>query len=200
LSDLHPLDGMTVFNVPRSHWHCYLGNFDWDGIKPPSLKAQLEQLLTVLRAPDTIEKPVHWFLQGEFGRGKTHLGVAAYRSVADQHGTILCTWINVPDFCERVKRSYGEDELDPWRPIEEAKRFVVLDDLLGKQYTNHEHTQVLYRLIDTIYRNNATLIVTMNQDVKELTNVFPMHEVSRLLDRHAVFPITSTKGDRRLKP
>lgn len=186
-------ENWTVFGLPRSHWHCTLENFEWEAVRPKPLQEHVLKFLTEVRAG----KSPHLLLTGSPGIGKSHLGVAVYRAVAADTGTIRAMWINVPDFCERVKRGYHPDEPDPWPDVEEAQRLVVLDDLFGRDLSSHETGQIVYRLIDTAYRNNAAVLVNMNQNIEELQVRLTGHEVSRLLAQSVIIPMAGMKDFRR---
>lgn len=185
--------GFTVFRLPRSHWHCYLWNFEWAHVTPTSLQARITDFVH----GTSDGKAPHVLLTGAPGIGKSHIGVGVYRAASAVFGTELTTWINVPNFCEAVKRSYERGESDPWQDYEAAKRLVVLDDLFGRDLSSHEVSQIVYRLIDTAYQNNAAVLVNMNQDVKELAARLASHEISRLLAGSTIIPMTATKDRRR---
>jgi len=185
--------GLTVFRLPRSHWHAALWNFEWDKVHPPSLKDRVTAFLLAVQD----SKAPHLLLTGDPGAGKTHIGVGVYRVATTVWGTAMVSWINVPAFCERVKRSYGDNAADPWEDIESARRLVVLDDLFGKELTNHEKDQVITRLLDTIYQNGAALLATMNPPAEELKSRLPPHEVSRLLADSTIIPMRALKDWRR---
>ncbi len=186
-------EGWTVYRLPRSHWHCQVDAFDFAGVEPRSLRDRVHKFVTQVAAG---ESP-HLIMTGAPGIGKTHLGVGIYRALAASLGTSLVTWLNVPAFCEEVKRGYKAGEPDPWEDYEGARRLVVLDDVFGRELTSHEKDQIVTRLLDTAYRNNAAVVATMNQDVKELAQRLPAHEISRLLAASTIVPMTSTKDWRR---
>jgi DNA replication protein DnaC len=186
--------GLTVFRLPRSHWHCRLSNFAWAQVRPPRLQ---EYVLAFLHGVQD-GRASHLLLTGGPGIGKTHLGVGLYRVAAATWGTELVTWLSIPAFVERVKRSYDQSVLDPWYDVEAARRLVVLDDLFGKELTSYEKDQILTRLFDTAYTNGAAVLATMNPDVKELAARLPPHEISRLLAESTIIPMSADK-DWRLK-
>lgn len=186
-------EGFTVFRLPRSHWHCSLWDFNWALVKPDSL---YHQVSTFLHGVQDGKAP-HLLLTGRPGIGKSHIGVGVYRVASVVWGTAAVTWVNVPAFCEQVKRGYSRDEPDPWPDYEAATRLVVLDDLFGRDLSQHEAGQILYRLLDTAYQNGAALLATMNQDLSELPQRLAAHELSRLLASHAVIPMTAPKDYRR---
>jgi len=188
---------LTVFRVPRSHWHCTLENFVWDAVHPPSLRKHLLQFLHTVATGGN----AHLILTGPPGLGKTHLSIAAYRRMVTQVGTILTTWINIPSFCDRVKNTYttmGGPVGDPVGDYSEALTLVVLDDLFGRDLTQHEASQIVNRLLDVAYQNDAAVLVTMNQDIGELSARLPQHEISRLLAHSTVIPISGER-DWRLR-
>lgn len=186
--------GWTVFRLPRSHWHCHLWNFEWGNIlTPKSLQTRITEFVHAVHDG----KAPHVILTGLPGIGKSHIGVGVYRALSVVFGTELTTWINVPAFCEAVKKSYRPDEPDPWQEFEAARRLVVLDDLFGRDLTQHEASQIVYRLIDTAYQNNAAVLVNMNQDISELPARLASHEISRLLAGATIIPVTAEKDYRR---
>jgi hypothetical protein len=81
-----------------------------------------------------------------------------------------------------------------------ARRLVVLDDLLGRDLSMHEASQIVYRLLDTAYQNGAAVLITMNPDAGELAARFPAHEVSRLLSAAAIIPLVGVQDWRRAAP
>src|SRR4051812_27699714 len=102
--DIDEQQGFTVFRLPRSHWHCHLWNFEWENCQPKSLKDRVSGFVQ-----DTADgKAPHLLLTGSPGIGKSHIGVGVYRALSSALGTQLITWINVPAFCEMVKRSYSD--------------------------------------------------------------------------------------------
>jgi len=183
----------TVFRLPRSHWHCTIANFEWAPLRPASLQQHYTKFLQDAAAGTT---PRHLILTGGPGIGKTHLGVAAYRHMVQHVGTEQATWLNVPAFCDRVKASYNTPH-DPMQEYQAARRFVVLDDLFGRELTVHEANQIVYRLLDMSYLNEASLLVTMNPTAKEVTSRLPAHEISRLFAGATIIPVQAEQDWRR---
>lgn len=191
-SAFQEFEGWSVYRLPRSHWHCGLQEFRWGEVKPKALQPNIVQFLQQV----VDGQSPHLLLTGAPGIGKSHIGVGVYRALAAKLGTQVVTWLNVPAFCEEVKRHYGAD-FDPWDDYNEAIRLVVLDDLFGKELTAHEKDQIVTRLVDTAYRNNAAVLMTMNQDVDELARRLPAHEISRVLADCTVIPMSAMKDQRR---
>ena len=186
-------ESSTVFRLPRSHWHCHAHNFEWDGVRPRALQEHYEKFLTEA----TEGGAPHLILTGDPGIGKSHLGVAAYRWMALREGTELVTWLNVPLFCDEVKTSYTTGAYTPFDAYQDARRFVVLDDLFGRGLTPHEASQILCRLLDIAYQNGAGILLTMNPPVEALAEQLHPHEISRLLAEATIIPMQAEHDWRR---
>ena len=182
----------TVFRLPRSHWHCTLTNFSWESVRPLALHKHYLQFLQEAEAGGS----PHLLLTGPPGIGKSHLGVAAYRWMVMHVGTELATWLNVPSFCDKVKNAYNLP-YDPMVEYQDARRFVVLDDLFGRDLTTHEGAQIVPRLLDIAYQNGAAVLITMNQEAKDLPARLPPHEVSRILAEAKIIPMSAEQDWRR---
>jgi DNA replication protein DnaC len=165
--------------VPRSHEHCLLSTYEWTGVHPPSLKVRIETFLAGVQEGKT----PHLLLSGSTGIGKTHVGIGAYRRTV---GSIspACIWLNVPQFCDRLQESPGGAL---WRDYERATRLVVLDDLFGREAVAQD--QIVARLLDTAYLNNAALLVTMCDGVQELSARMSRHAITRLLADATIIPM-----------
>ena len=191
--DTEPQSSLTVFRLPRSHWHCHAHNFEWDSVRPRALREHYEKFLEGAASGGA----PHLILTGDPGIGKSHLGVAAYRWMALREGTELVTWVSVPLFCDEVKASYTAGVCNPFDAYQDARRFVVLDDLFGRELTPHEASQILSRLLDMAYQNGAGLLITMNPPVEALAGPLPPHEISRLLAGACIVPMTADQDWRR---
>jgi DNA replication protein DnaC len=188
-----PADGSTIFRIPRSHWHATLGTFEWDHVRPAGTRVAVEKFLARAEAG---EAP-HLILTGAPGAGKSHLSVGVYRWMTARVGTLLATWLHVPEWVDRCKASFGQQAPDPWPELQEARRFVALDDLFGREWSAWDRDQVLTRLIDTAYTNRAAVLITMNPSVEELSVRLLGHEVSRLLADAVVVPMSASMDHRR---
>jgi len=170
-----------------------LWNFEWETVRPPSLH---DRVLAFLHGVQDKKAP-HLILTGMPGIGKTHIGIGAYRVASVAWGTELVTWLNMPAFCERVKRAYGTGLNDPWFDIESAKRLVVVDDMFGKALTPHETDQILVRLLDTCYQNGAAMLISATPPVEDIRKRLDSHEISRLLADSNIIPMQADTDRRR---
>jgi DNA replication protein DnaC len=156
------------------------------------LQELVQQFIERIRAG---EAP-HLLLTGFPGIGKSHIGIGIYRTAASILGTIQATWHNLPSFCDAIKASYDGGP-SPWEDIAGATRLVIIDDLFGREFTPHEKDHVVTRLLDTAYQNHAAVVATMNPPHTELAARLPAHEISRLLAKAQIVPMTSTRDWRR---
>lgn len=182
----------SILGLPPSHYHAQLSNFDWAAVHPPSLEKHIRSFLSEVEEG----KNSHLLLTGSPGIGKSHIGVGVYRAAISLFGTQLATWISVPDFCQAVKISYGGGA-DPFEIISQAKNLVVLDDLFGRELSGHEISQILARLIDTCYQNDAAMLITMNPPVEKLESFLQPHEISRILANSKIIPVKADRDWRR---
>lgn len=186
------MSSSIVFHLPRSLWHCYLENFVWDAVTPQALPQHVH---TFLEQAQQGHHP-HLLLTGGPGIGKSHLGVGIYRWMVAQVGTVQAVWVSVANFCDRVKASYSLG-YDPFESYAEATRLVVLDDLFSREWTAHERDQIIVRLIELAYQNQAAMVITMNPPPEELQVRLHAHEVSRLLEQHTVIRMNAGGKDWR---
>ena len=104
-------------------------------------------------------------------------------------------WLNVPDFCMQVKRGFDSGN-DPFTIVDGANFLLILDDLFGRDYSEWELDNVIYRLVDTAYRNGASIVVTTNYTTDEIEPRLNAHELSRIMNNAEIWKF---KGeDQRL--
>lgn len=168
----------TILGLPRSHYHCHLGNFNWDD--PPRPNARVA-VATFVEGVSRGESP-RLYLYGPQGTGKTHVGVGIYRAGVHYWGTHKCLFLQVADFCREVKQGYGKGFSDPYERVREATKLIVLDDLFAQDLTAHELGTIIPAVIQISHENRAALVSTTNYTQQETADRLHPHEVSRLLD------------------
>lgn len=172
----------TVLDLPRSHWHCSLRNFDWSEWS----KGDIEKVMGWMDDTRARRAP-HLLLVGNIGTGKTHIGVALYRwavYVSELEAIPAdSAFIHVDTLLGQLAAShFPSDQEEVWADVEDVRFCAVLDDLFGSQY-NDRRLQYIARLIDTLHRNGAALVVTSNIAAEKwLDRGMAAHERSRLLE------------------
>lgn len=119
---------------------------------------------------------------GEAGCGKTHLSIALANELANRG--IKVVFKNVPTLFEEIFDTFNNYDVktsDVINPIIESD-VVILDDLGAEKPSDFVRSK-LYYIINALYNNNATVIVTSNLDnVSDLKNVVGFRAYDRLLE------------------
>lgn len=172
----------TIYRLPADHWHCQLSNFDW-GVHP-GLEAAVRQFVAQI---DLGEAP-KMLLTGPPGVGKTHLTVGLYRLMAKRFGTSDSYWCEVPVLYDQVKA--GIDRGDrPMEELQQARKFVALDDLYGRDPSPWEVSNILVPAINYAQRNKVALVASTNYSIQQLNQRLNPHELDRLTARALVVQI-----------
>lgn len=180
----------TVFGVPSSHLHANFENFRWPSV--PVQRAVEDFMELQLKG-----EKANLLLTGGSGLGKTHLSVALYRWGVRRWGSLHCALVHVPQFFHEVKKSFDGQTGDPFQDVADAKKIMVIDDILGRNPTPWELDHVVFRLIDSAYTNQASMVVTANHTLEQIGGILKPHEMSRLLED--VIHIEFKGPDQRLK-
>jgi len=138
-------------------------------------------------------------LSGDFGRGKTHLAVAALRREVLERGRLGCFYL-VPDLLEQIRKRYDADH------PESAQRFteglarwdvLVLDDFGAERASTWALEQLSILLDRRIQSGLATLISTNLPDTDAVAEKYDGRIASRLGPRVYQW-IRATGPDMRL--
>ncbi|MGN1412356.1 MAG: ATP-binding protein [Oscillospiraceae bacterium] len=119
---------------------------------------------------------------GEAGCGKTHLSIALATELANRG--VKTVFKNIPTLFEEIFDTFNNSEIktsDVINPIIESD-VVILDDLGAEKPSDFVKSK-LYYIINALYNNNATVIVTSNIDnVSDLKNCVGFRAYDRLLE------------------
>lgn len=163
LSDVDPQGLMTLDSLENPH---------------ESLKKGLRRVLEIAKGEETRGL----FMYGLPGRGKTHIAVALVRACRENN--IRAGYFNVVDLISAIHRTYTQEVQRPPTSREKImrdvayNRVVVLDDLGKEQDTPHTRTLV-YELINDLYKQKRTLVVSTNLSLKELKTRYDSAVLSR---------------------
>jgi DNA replication protein DnaC len=133
-----------------------------------------------------------WYLTGHYGSGKTHLFYAQYREMAVA-GTTRCHVRTTRELVEELKRMELDSEFVS--PVMAAAYacapYHLFWDDIDKLKPTDFKTEVLFELVDALYRQKHGLTVTANYSLQDLVERERMHPaiVRRLDDMCRVIQI-----------
>jgi DNA replication protein DnaC len=117
-----------------------------------------------------------WYLSGHYGTGKTHLLYAQYCDMAVA-GKIRCHVRSTKELVEELKKMELENEFTS--PVMTASHscepYHLFWDDIGKLKLTEFKTEVLFELVDALYRRRHGLTVTGNFSLQELAEAERMH-------------------------
>jgi len=135
----------------------------FDSFKPRD--RQKEHVLSLLRG----NPRGSWYLHGAYGSGKTHLLYAQYRVLATS-ARVPCHVRTSRELVEELRRAEFDEE--PGSPIMTAvtrrEAFHLFWDDIDKLKLTDFKSEVLFDLVDSLYRHNHGLTVTSNFSMREL--------------------------------
>ena len=133
-----------------------------------------------------------WYMTGHYGSGKTHLFYAQYREIAVA-GKICCHVRTARELLEELKRhELDGDFVSPVMAAAHSRApyHLFWDDIDKLKLTDFK-TEVLFELVDALYRHKHGLTVTANYSLQDLVERERMHPaiVRRLDDMCRVIQI-----------
>ena len=125
-----------------------------------------------------------WYMTGHYGSGKTHLFYAQYREIAVA-GRIRCHARTTRELVEELKRTELDSEFVS--PVIAAAHscapYHLFWDDIDKLKPTEFKTEVLFELVDSLYRRMHGLTVTGNHSLQDLVERERMHPaIVRRLD------------------
>jgi DNA replication protein DnaC len=158
----------------------------FESFKPRDPKQQ--RALSLLRK----EVGGSWYLTGAYGNGKTHLLYAQYRQVVIS-GKMRCHVRTTRELVEELRRAeFDEDFVSPVLAAasKPAPYHLFWDDIDKLKMTDFK-TEVLFDLVDSLYRQKHGLTVTGNYSMRDLVEHERMHPaiVRRLDDMYRVIEV-----------
>jgi len=130
------------------------------------------------RALDLMRKEPNgsWYLAGSYGSGKTHLLYAQYRELVFA-GNTRCYVRTTRDLVEELRRAEFDDSFIS--PLLAAAcgsaPFHLFWDDIDKLKPTEFKTEVLFDLVDSLYKQNHGLTVTSNYSMQHLINTERLH-------------------------
>lgn len=108
-------------------------------------------------------------LTGTVGTGKTHLAAAIANGLMDKLYSVY--FGNVVDVMSFIKSTYSGDsritEEEAINLMTKEVDLFIIDDL-GKENSTEYTLSMLYQLINRVYENEKTIVITTNENSSEL--------------------------------
>jgi DNA replication protein DnaC len=174
--------------VPERFLNCTLRNFE---TRSEHQKRAQEAVTAWFQADDC-----GLFLCGPCGTGKTHLAVGTLLSLAVSRWT--GRFVSVLELLTECRDSFrGDDGLNAILEKYSDCDVLLLDDL-GAENSTPFAKETLGNLIDRAYRNEQTVIVTSNFDVKALAQKLDYRTADRLLEMCLLIKFAGTSYRQKI--
>jgi DNA replication protein DnaC len=125
-----------------------------------------------------------WYMTGNYGSGKTHLFYAQYREMM-MAGRILCHVRTTRELVQELKQAEMDDDFvsQVMKAASASAPYHLFWDDIDKLKPTDFKTEVLFELVDALYRQKHGLTVTANYSFHELVERERMHPaIVRRLD------------------
>lgn len=155
-------------HLPLNYREATIDNIDYANLD--KVKGIKEMIAYFQRTPlNKVKKGV--YLQGDVGRGKTHLACAIFNNYLGQ-GDIR--FIVVDDLIRKIKESF-DDTNALFRVVRYMEADLLILDDLGAEKTTEFVEGELYNIINHRYNNKLPTIITSNIPWNELPDKYPMN-------------------------
>jgi len=161
--------------VPAGYLHMSLANFRCED------EADRQAMTAARRCVDELPKRGLRLISESHGVGKTHLAVGILRE-AIRLG-YRGRFYSMPDLFNRMLAAIenGNGHLTALKEQLRQAEIIVLDDLGAERRTTEWAQRVYYDLLEGMSQNGQVLIVTSNQDVRNLSTWLDQRALSRLI-------------------
>ncbi len=116
-----------------------------------------------------------YFLSGIYGRGKTHLATAQF--VRFVHIERPCLFVTMAELIGELRRAEMDSDYfcEVRQRVRYADQFHLFIDDVDKFKGSDFRFEILFDLIDGVYRRNLGLTITSNYNLRELVEAESLH-------------------------
>ena len=167
---------------------------EWDEKRHPKALSHLKDTINYcVNVSDT--KPNMLYLYGLYGRGKTHLGIAALRKITqdridDPRGNLTPYFVEWLEHCSKVQATWDKDDSESgptedqlWRRMKGAG-ILQIDDI-DKGRVSEWAMSKLLEVVQWRYMRDKPLIITSNHSLLELEEYWTSSKLAYVRDTGA---------------
>lgn len=165
--------------------------FKNDDLQTPEISRAMRNY--VANFPELRKRGKGLLLYGNTGTGKTFFAGCIANALMEQKYSVLMT--NLPKIINDMMSDYGGRNAYLWKLT--TYDLIIIDDL-GVERTTETARELVYSVIDAIYRSGKPFIITTNLDIEEIKKPADI-KARRIYDRVLAqcHPIQINKVSRR---
>lgn len=164
--------------IPPKHFHSTLENFQEIGDRYRMIKVSAGRFIKNFNPGCT-----GFLFTGKTGCGKTHIAASILKELIFKgYKGFFTNTVRLLLYIRSAQFNFKKfDELNDFMEKLTSQDILVMDDL-GAEKTTEWTQERLYTIINTLYDNNKTIIVTSNSSLPEMADRLGERTVSRLCE------------------
>ncbi len=141
-----------------------------------------------------------YYFWGNVGAGKTYTAAILANELMKRH-FVEVLFLKMPEAVARIKKTFGAEKKSPDKDLFDKMREVemlILDDL-GIEKVSDWLADEIYQVVEHRYSNNLPMIITSNQSLSDIGQVYREQVASRLTQKTKSIHFTQTDKRQKLE-
>jgi len=141
-----------------------------------------------------------YYFWGNVGAGKTYTAAILANELMKRH-FVEVLFLKMPEAVARIKKTFGSDKKNPDKDLFDKMREVemlILDDL-GIEKVSDWLADEIYQVVEHRYSNNLPMIITSNQSLSDIGQVYREQVASRITQKTKSIHFTQTDKRQKLE-